>query len=56
MPFFAVLIAALLIGSGNVVPIAILAAGVGWILAVAARRMTGAGADPAAPAQEARGG
>jgi H+/Cl- antiporter ClcA len=38
LPFFAVLMAALLIGSADVVPIAILAAGVGWILALAARK------------------
>lgn len=38
MPFFAVLISTLLIGSADVVPIAILAAAIGWILALAARR------------------
>lgn len=39
LPFFAVLISALLVGAASVVPIAILAAAVGWILALAARRL-----------------
>lgn len=39
LPFFAVLISALLVGAVSVVPIAILAAAVGWILALAARKL-----------------
>lgn len=39
LPFFAVLIAAILVGAASVVPIAIFAAAVGWILALAARKL-----------------
>jgi H+/Cl- antiporter ClcA len=47
LPFFAVLIAAILVGAASVVPIAIFAAAVGWILALAARKLNSQRHEPA---------